>query len=110
LNKTTRTNARQGTRPEIHNAVLTDWIKARSKGAELLLSVCTGARLLAIAGLLDGLEVTTHHGTIDLLRQVAPMTTVHADPPPVVSMTPRSAEVARKVAAMIEPYLPGVGR
>jgi transcriptional regulator GlxA family with amidase domain len=69
----------QGTRREMHNAVLTDWIKARSQEAELVLSVCTGALLLAKAGLLDGLEATTHHGAIDLLRQTAPKTTVHAD-------------------------------
>ena len=69
----------QGTRREMHNAVLTDWIKARSQEAELVLSVCTGALLLARAGLLDGLEATTHHGAIDLLREVAPKTTVHAD-------------------------------
>ena len=75
LSKTTRTDARQ----EMHNAVLTDWIKARSQEAELVLSVCTGALLLAKAGLLDGLEATTHHGAIDLLREVAPTTTVHAD-------------------------------
>ena len=63
----------------MHNLALIDWIKARSQEAELVLSVCTGALLLAKAGLLDGLEVTTHHGGIDLLRQVAPKTTVHAD-------------------------------
>ena len=34
---------------------------------------------MAKAGLLDGLEATTHHGAIDLLREVAPKTTVHAD-------------------------------
>jgi hypothetical protein len=45
----------------MHNAVLTDWIKARSQDAELVMSVCTGALLLAKAGLLDGLEATTHH-------------------------------------------------
>jgi transcriptional regulator GlxA family with amidase domain len=69
----------QGTRREMHNAVLTDWIEARSQEAELVLSVCTGAFLLAKAGLLDGLEATTHQGAIDLLRQAAPKTTVHAD-------------------------------
>ena len=64
---------------EMHNPALRDWIKARSQEAELVLSVCTGALLLAKAGLLDGLEATTHHGAIDLLRQVAPKTRVHAD-------------------------------
>jgi len=69
----------QGTRREMHNPTLLDWIRARSQEAELVLSVCTGALLLAKAGLLDGLEATTHHGAIDLLRQVAPKTTVHSD-------------------------------
>jgi transcriptional regulator GlxA family with amidase domain len=69
----------QGTRQEMHNAVLTDWIRQEAEKAELVLSVCTGALLLAKAGLLDGLEATTHHGAIDLLRQVSPKTMVHAD-------------------------------
>lgn len=50
--------------------------KDKARTAELILSVCTGALLLARAGLLEGLEVTTHHGAIDLLRGVAPNTTV----------------------------------
>jgi transcriptional regulator GlxA family with amidase domain len=69
----------QGTRREMHNPALLDWIKEASVKAELVLSVCTGALLLAKAGLLDGLEATTHHGAIDLLRQTAPRTMVHAD-------------------------------
>ncbi len=69
----------QGTRKEMHNPTLIDWIKQGSTKAELVLSVCTGALLLAKAGLLDGLEATTHHGAIDLLRQTAPTTTIHAD-------------------------------
>jgi transcriptional regulator GlxA family with amidase domain len=68
----------QGTRREMRNAVLTGWIKARSQEAELVMSVCTGALLLAKVGLLDGLEATTHHGAIDLLRQVAPNTVIPA--------------------------------
>ena len=79
LSKTTRTNARQGTRREMHNPALIDWIRQASTTAELVLSVCTGALLLAKAGLLDGLNATTHHGAIDLLRQTAPNTTVHPD-------------------------------
>ena len=31
------------------------------------------------AGLLDGLEATTHDRAIDVLRETAPMTTVHAN-------------------------------
>src|SRR5436305_543756 len=42
----------QGTRREMHNPVLIDWIKVQAPKAELLLSVCTGALLLAKAGLL----------------------------------------------------------
>jgi transcriptional regulator GlxA family with amidase domain len=69
----------QGTRIEMHNPVLIEWIMQASMKAELVLSVCTGALLLAKAGLLDGLEATTHHGAIDLLRQTAPKAMVHAD-------------------------------
>jgi transcriptional regulator GlxA family with amidase domain len=68
----------QGTRREINNEPLIDWIRQASAKAELVMSVCTGALLLGKAGLLDGLEATTHHGALDLLRQVAPLTTVHA--------------------------------
>jgi putative intracellular protease/amidase len=44
----------QGTRREMHNPALIDWIKARSQEAELVLSVCTGALPLAKAGLPHG--------------------------------------------------------
>lgn len=39
---------------------VTDWIRAQAKHTMLTASVCTGAFLLAEAGLLDGLPVTTH--------------------------------------------------
>jgi transcriptional regulator GlxA family with amidase domain len=69
----------QGTRSEMHNHVLTDWIASLSKKTELLMSVCTGAFLLAKARVLDGLEATTHHASLDLLRELAPSTIVHAE-------------------------------
>jgi transcriptional regulator GlxA family with amidase domain len=65
-----------GTRREMTNPVVVDWIADRSARTELTLSVCTGALLLAKAGLLDGLAATTHSGAFDLLRSVAPRTEV----------------------------------
>ncbi|MCC3371986.1 DJ-1/PfpI family protein [Cohnella sp. REN36] len=42
-----------GTRREIHNPVLLDWIRKRHEEVQWTTSVCTGALLLAKAGLLD---------------------------------------------------------
>ena len=67
-----------GTRREMHNLVLIDWIEQCSLRSELLLSVCTGALLLAKAGLLENLAATTHHLAIDLLKEVAPNTEIRA--------------------------------
>jgi len=49
-----------------------DWLKQASKHAEITMSVCYGAFLLADAGLLDGLECTTHHWAVDDLKSAAP--------------------------------------
>jgi transcriptional regulator GlxA family with amidase domain len=69
----------RGTRPLLQDAALIDWIKRTAASAKLVLSVCTGSLLLAKAGLLDGLETTTHHGSLDLLRELVPTATVHSD-------------------------------
>lgn len=61
-----------GTRREMNNPALIDWIRQQNNTAELMLSVCTGALLLAKAGLLDGLRATTHRMGMDLLREIAP--------------------------------------
>ncbi|MGF1481478.1 MAG: DJ-1/PfpI family protein [Cyanophyceae cyanobacterium] len=68
-----------GTRREIRNQTVIDWIQQQSQAAELVLSVCTGALLLAKAGLLHGLAATTHHSAIALLRKLAPNTDVRED-------------------------------
>jgi transcriptional regulator GlxA family with amidase domain len=61
-----------GTRREMKNPVLLEWLARVSREAELTLSVCTGALMLGTAGILDGLAATTHHGAVDELRAVAP--------------------------------------
>ncbi len=68
-----------GTRREIHNQKLLEWIIKRAAEAELTLSVCTGALLLAKAGLLGGLEVTTHHDALDLLKELEPRGLIRSD-------------------------------
>ncbi len=68
-----------GTRRERFNQKLLEFIRDKSEKAERVLSVCSGALLLAKAGLLDELEAVTHKGAIDDLRADAPRTVVNED-------------------------------
>lgn len=47
------------------SAALLEWLPKVAKTADLTMSVCTGARHLARAGLLDGQKATSHHEAID---------------------------------------------
>lgn len=48
------------------------WLRQASPKADLTMSVCTGAFQLARAGLLDGLEATTHHLFLDAFAREFP--------------------------------------
>ncbi|MFD8423059.1 GlxA family transcriptional regulator [Streptomyces sp. NPDC059466] len=59
---------------------LTDWLRAHGPRADRLVSVCTGALLLARAGLLDGRRATTHWAYCDTLARDHPAVQVDPDP------------------------------
>lgn len=50
---------------EMGKGHILSWLKTTSERAVMTASVCTGAFLLAQAGLLDGLKATTHWADID---------------------------------------------
>ena len=50
----------RGTRTEVENSNLLEWLRVQSLNAEYVTSVCTGSALLAKAGLLDGIRATTN--------------------------------------------------
>ena len=54
------------------------WLRQRFADGSHLASVCSGSLLFAEAGLLDGLEATTHWAWCDMLRERYPSVTVHA--------------------------------
>jgi transcriptional regulator GlxA family with amidase domain len=58
-----------GTRTQVHNARLLQWLNSRARSVELLTAVCTGSMLLGFAGLLDGRRATTHWRSLDWMRE-----------------------------------------
>lgn len=49
-----------------------EWLKATAAATPITMSVCMGSMLLARAGLLAGIEATTHHWGLDHLRATVP--------------------------------------
>jgi transcriptional regulator GlxA family with amidase domain len=59
---------------------VTAWLRRRAPAAQRITSVCTGAFLLAGAGLLAGRHVTTHWAYADALQRQFPELTVDPEP------------------------------
>jgi transcriptional regulator GlxA family with amidase domain len=59
---------------------LIEWLRDRAPGTRRVASVCTGAYLLAEAGLLDGRRVTTHWAWCEPLARKYPATEVDPEP------------------------------
>ena len=55
-----------------HSPAKIAWIRKAAANADYVLSVCTGAFLLAKTGLIDGLQATTHHDFFDSFERQFP--------------------------------------
>jgi transcriptional regulator GlxA family with amidase domain len=58
-----------GTRELMEDETMLGWLRQAHETSTWTTSVCTGSLLLAAAGLLDGLEATTHWMALDMLAQ-----------------------------------------
>jgi transcriptional regulator GlxA family with amidase domain len=69
-----------GTRPGVLDPKLVPWLRRTARRARRIASVCTGAFLLAEAGLLDGRRATTHWEFCGALQRRFPAVRVERDP------------------------------
>lgn len=57
---------------EVKNDIVINWVRQQMKEVKLMTSVCTGALLIAKAGLLEGLKATTHWASIQTFKKDFP--------------------------------------
>jgi transcriptional regulator GlxA family with amidase domain len=70
----------RGTNAALRDRALINWLRSGIQRTRRLCSVCTGAFLLAEAGLLDGLRATTHWRQCERLAAQYPAVSVETDP------------------------------
>lgn len=68
-----------GTRAHLGDAAIRTWVRDIAGSGALMTSVCTGALVLADAGLLDGRAATTYWGALDLLPTLGTNIEVRSD-------------------------------
>jgi len=69
----------EGTSDALADTALIEWIREAAPRCRRITSVCSGAFLLAAAGLLRGRRATTHWSTCDLLARLHPDVQVDGD-------------------------------
>jgi transcriptional regulator GlxA family with amidase domain len=69
----------EGSRVEMNNSILIEWLAAAAVPCTWVTSVCTGSILLVRAGLATGCEITTHWAYVETLRELAPHSRVLDD-------------------------------
>jgi len=62
------------------NKLLIDWVEQQYKNGAEIASICTGAFILASAGLLDGKACSTHWAAANTFRSMFPKVHLQADP------------------------------
>ncbi|MGM0406187.1 MAG: DJ-1/PfpI family protein [Thermoplasmatota archaeon] len=62
----------QGRKKAMYDAEVLKFVKDQMNGLSFLCSVCTGAFVLAEAGVINGLKATTHHTALDELQRSYP--------------------------------------
>jgi transcriptional regulator GlxA family with amidase domain len=68
-----------GSRRLLVNDRLLAWLRQTAPKCEIVAAVCTGALVLAAAGLAKGKRITTHHDAFDRLNELEPSCIVERD-------------------------------
>lgn len=96
-------------RKAIYGEGLGQWVSAQASTTRRIGSVCTGAFVLAAAGLLDGRKATTHWHSSTLLQQLCPQARVEHDviftvDPPIYTSAGVTAGIDLALALVEEDY------
>ena len=62
-----------GVRAVMKDQVILDWVNQTHQKTELTLSICSGATILGVLGILDNQPFCTHHEVYERMKVIAPM-------------------------------------
>lgn len=92
------------------NHAMVDWVRSAHENGSQVFSICTGAFLLAEAGLLDHRDATTHWAFADQLKAEYPKTSVHKERVLVAADNSNSIVTCGGAASWMDMILYLIGR